>query len=115
MTVDMLRYSKIGERIQNIQRNGDVLFEDKFHYHERAKALVEQWSRLDGLRIDEFQYAKGSDGFRGFTDMDAISPILHDVMRSRKRCVGADGGLEKVIVEDGSGRATVVTLPFPYE
>ena len=108
MTLGMLDYSKIGKVVRRIGYKDDIPFEEKFCFRERAKVLVQQWSRLIGMGIAE--YAKGS-GIHGFSDMDAISPILHDMMRSRKRCVGTVGSLDEVIVEDASGRTTVVTLP----
>lgn len=109
MTITMLCYSKIGKVVRHIEQKDDLPFKEKFRFQERAKVLVEQWWRL--FTIGFVDYAKGF-GFCGLGDMDAISPILHEMMMARKRCGGTIGGLDKVIIEDGTGRTTVVTSPF---
>jgi hypothetical protein len=96
--------------LQDISVKDDLPSPETFRFQERAKALLDQWSRFTKIAVDD--YAEGS-GFKGFTDVAGISPVLHDMMRARKMCMGPAGGLNEVILENLSGERTIVTLPCP--
>lgn len=107
MTIDILYYTKIAKVLRHIQLKDDLPFPETYRFRERAKVLMDQWACVSAFRFGD--YPKGS-GFKGFGDLDAISPILHDMMMARKGCaIGPGGGLNEVTV--GNAACTIVTLP----
>lgn len=102
MTVGLLSFTKIGKVIRHISNMDEIPRQEEFRFQERARVLVERWLRPPA--------AGASDHAKCFTGgMDANSPVLHDMIRARKRCI-ADG-LKGVIVENAFGRATSIILP----
>lgn len=94
MTIDYLRLTKIAKVLRHIGCKGEIPRQEEFRFQERAKALVEQWSRL--LTTESGDYAKRSDiKESGGTDFN--SPVLRDMIMARRRRNGDAAGL-KVIV-----------------
>src|SRR5579872_5944343 len=103
MTVYLSTCSKIGKVMRIIGEKEETPFLEKFRFRERAKALFERWRRLPTAEADD--YAKGSN-FKGPSDMDLDSPVLHDILRVRRECIRSVGGLGEVIVKNAFGRAS---------
>ncbi|KAL4402852.1 hypothetical protein ACI68E_000626 [Malassezia pachydermatis] len=53
MTVEQLKTTKIGKVMKRIHQLPDVPHDDKFHFRERAGALVKKWGTLLGVASDE--------------------------------------------------------------
>ena len=107
MEVGYLSSTKIGKVMRHIGDKDEIPRQEEFRFQERARALLTQWVRLAAGRDD---YAKCC-GSLDSGDMNADLPIIHDILRARRRCIGS-GGLKEVIVASASGRATSVTLPY---
>lgn len=110
MTIEYLSFTKIGKVLRHIGLKDNIPRQEEFRFQERAKALVEGWVRLfppGGVR----NYAKGSS-FKESGGMYADSSILHDMIRARRSHIGSIGGLKEVVVENATGGATSLTLPY---
>lgn len=108
ITFAPLLRSNIRQIMTLIRRKFDLPCPEKFMFRERADLLCERWSSL--AMAPTGRYAKGCC-FKGVGDMSALSPILHNIMRERKKRLGGIGGLNEFIMVHASGRATSVTLP----
>lgn len=109
MTVEYLSLTKIGKVMRHIESKGGIPRQEEFRFQERAKTLVEQWSRF--LTVVTGDKAKGSDS-KESRSVDVDSPVLRDMITARRWHIGNVGGLKKVIVENAAGRPTLVTLPY---
>ena len=107
MTLDLLSYSKIGKVIRHIGQKENIPRQGEFRFQERAKKLVEQWSRISTIRPDD--YAKGFD-FKWLGNMSDISSVLLDMVKARRGCIGSVGGLSEVVVQNASGSSVSVIL-----
>ena len=63
------------------------------------------------MEYENDDYSKGSDS-KELGDVDANSPILHDMERARRSIVGNVGGLREITVENAAGGVTSVILPY---
>ena len=102
MTAGLLSFTKIGKAMRHISNMDEIPRQAEFRFQERARVLTERWFWPPAAGASD--HAKCSAG-----GMDANSPVLHDMIRARRRCIA--GGLKGVIVENASGRATSVILP----
>ena len=93
MSIDYLRLTKIAKVLRHIGGEGRIPRQEEFRFQERAKALLEQWSRL--FTAESGAYAKGSD-LKESGGMDVNFPILRDVVMARRH--NGDAGGLKVIV-----------------
>jgi hypothetical protein len=106
MTADYLASSKIGKVMRHVGNKDEIPRQEEFRFQERAGALVVQWSQL--LTEGRDDYAN----FYGCMDMGVGLPIIYDILKARRQCVGNGSSLKEVIVVSASGRATSVTLPY---
>ena len=105
ITAHFLDNSGIEEVLRDIACLGAMPSQEKYRFQERAGLILKGWSWWFG------GYVEGS-ALEGLGDMNVNSPVLHDMLRARKRCTGSVGGIRKVVVETASGRSTSVTLPY---
>lgn len=108
MTVELLSLTKIGKVMRHIGQKDGIPRQEEFRFQERAKALVGHWVRLLTAGVNDLTK---DPGFEKSGSVDLNSPILHDMIRARRRIVSV-GGLKEVIVENASGGATSITLPY---
>jgi hypothetical protein len=109
MALHRLALTKIGKVIRHIENKVEIPRQEEFRFQERAKALAKRWCWL--LEYENDDYSKGSDS-KELGDVDASSPILHDMVRARRSIVGDVGGLREIIVENAAGGVTSVILPY---
>jgi len=109
MSIDYLLFTKIGKVMRHIGQKTEIPCKEQFKFQERAEVLISHWAGL--LTSGKGDFMRGSDS-RESSGMDANSPILYNMMKARRQCIGNGGGLE-VIVKNLAGRVTSsATLSF---
>lgn len=106
MTLDYLKFSKIGKIMRHIKDKDDIPRQQEFGFQERARAILKEWNRVLALGYGS---RAGRCEYLNLRAADGDLPIIRDILRARS--VIGSGGLKEVIVVNASGGTTSVTIP----
>ena len=105
MTLDHLKFSKIGKIMCHIRNKDGIPRQQDFGFQERARVILKEWNRVltlgYGTRAGRCEHLD----LRG---ADNDLPIIHDILKARSG-IGS-GGLKEVIVVNTSGGTTSVII-----